>query len=222
MRSSKGFTLIELLVVIGIIVILMGLLVPALAGARQSAQCIHCANNVRTVMYSWMLYANDNHGSLPACGDGQTWPSVYPNLVYYLAQSGSADIEFQHGAIMPYLSRSDLITRQRFMLCPAVDSPSPNVSYVFTADLLPEKGPRRITQIRHASERIPLIEQEHPDEDGNFDPNDDDDTGCTRHFHRGIGTSNVGKGNYGFADGHVQTLSPFELHNHPEWVHLFQ
>ena len=219
----RGFTLVELLVVSGIIAVLISLLLPALNGARESARCVQCAANVRTIMQGWLMYANDNRGFLPACGDGQTWPGRDQNLVYYLITPDAADIEFEHGALMPYLSRDSVATRRSLMLCPAAQvPPSPNVSYVFGADLKPENGPKRITQIRHPSDRIPMVEQEQPDSDGNFDPDQTDDTGCVRHFRHGSGESVTGKGNYGFSDTHVETLTPQELHLHPEWVHLFR
>jgi prepilin-type N-terminal cleavage/methylation domain-containing protein/prepilin-type processing-associated H-X9-DG protein len=73
-RATRGeaFTLIELLVVISIIALLIAILLPALAGARASAQKIQCGANLRQVGLAWELYHNDHKGYLVAT----YWESV--------------------------------------------------------------------------------------------------------------------------------------------------
>jgi prepilin-type processing-associated H-X9-DG protein len=60
--------LVELLVVIGIIAILVGMLMPALTRARESAKQVQCQSNLRTIYSAAQLHVNDHNGYLPIAG----------------------------------------------------------------------------------------------------------------------------------------------------------
>lgn len=63
-RRAGGFTLVELLIVIGIIASLLGILLPTVQRARESANRVQCASNLRQVGMVESLYANNNRGWL--------------------------------------------------------------------------------------------------------------------------------------------------------------
>lgn len=53
MRTRRGFTLVELLVVIAIVGVLIAILLPALAKAREVSRASACGANLRGMMTAW-------------------------------------------------------------------------------------------------------------------------------------------------------------------------
>jgi len=81
-RHPAGFTLIELLVVIAVIAVLVGLLLPALSSARDSARTLLCSSNMRQLGTGAMIYAQSDRDRIPALswrGEGG-YRTPYPDL----------------------------------------------------------------------------------------------------------------------------------------------
>lgn len=76
MRSQesrhRGFSIIEVLVSLAIVGVLLGLLLPALVMARDSARSTLCAGNLRQIGSAWQMYLGD-HEEFPSYGAVPEW-----------------------------------------------------------------------------------------------------------------------------------------------------
>jgi prepilin-type N-terminal cleavage/methylation domain-containing protein/prepilin-type processing-associated H-X9-DG protein len=107
-RRRRGFTLIELLVVVSIIALLIAVLLPSLAKARERAKEVVCQTHLHAWGLGFLMYANDQNGSLPLDGgDGTTsvpigyWNDSYlwfNGVISYTAGSGQTYDQLQTAA----------------------------------------------------------------------------------------------------------------------------
>ena len=94
----RGFTLLELLVVISIIVILAGLLLPALNHARENAKALKCKGSLKQLGLIVNNYAIDYNDFLPACIDyNRTATYVWPFLGSYRLRYIQTDTIWKDG-----------------------------------------------------------------------------------------------------------------------------
>lgn len=86
-RRAVAFTLVELLVVIGIIALLISILLPSLNKARQAAQRAQCLSNIRNMEIAQWNYATDNRGYLVQAGLGHNGEESDLDLSWFTALS---------------------------------------------------------------------------------------------------------------------------------------
>jgi prepilin-type N-terminal cleavage/methylation domain-containing protein len=133
-RARRGaFSLIEVIVVLAIIVILIGLLLPTLSGARAASKSIACQSNMRQIGQAMMIYANENAGWLFPPDDGNftslapvnhRWPQIVLHAKPPLDPNSQDPRDWT----------------PKVCLCPA-DDPDPNEahSYVVNGHLVEKK-----------------------------------------------------------------------------------
>jgi prepilin-type N-terminal cleavage/methylation domain-containing protein len=140
---KAGFTLVELLIVIAIIGTLVGLLLPAINAARESARQTTCTNNQRQIALAMQAYATSGKGTFPGwadsqkLGDGQTMAIPWSTkILAQLDEQTLRDQLLQGGAMAAGMVQQP--GRLDVFVCPSSQSTTPNfgaLAYVVNAGM---------------------------------------------------------------------------------------
>lgn len=225
-NTRRGFSLVELLVVIGIIALLMGMLLPALKGARLQANSLACKANLRSVGQLLIIYANNNNGVMYPIGT-IIKPGEFGGTVGNYRTLGNMST-YADGSLVPREGRWPVyvfdppIWNPRVMFCPEdaevhTDPTGEQHSYILNHHL--GESPARMIRyggrvvgysggeliIRSPSECIVMGEKrtsagDYYMEQGDFDPPRE----IVEKYRHGIKLGS----NYLFLDMHVDTVPP--------------
>ena len=120
--EEGGFTLIELLVVISIIAMLVAILMPALAKAKELARRAHCATNHSNVGKAAAIYTSANRDQWPWVQASAAW-SAGTGQNRFTAPSAAANYAV---STLPFILVRDGQAPGIFVCASTYDTPDPN------------------------------------------------------------------------------------------------
>jgi prepilin-type N-terminal cleavage/methylation domain-containing protein/prepilin-type processing-associated H-X9-DG protein len=119
--SRLAFTLIEMLVVVAILAILMALMLPTLASARDQGRKTACLSNLRQIGIAIYAYADDNDGKIPFGPKAPPFTSA--GNFYPSTGAPTSLVSLQSGAPvgLGLLLKEHLCNQPKALFCPGSD-----------------------------------------------------------------------------------------------------
>ncbi len=197
LHTQKGFTLVELLVVIAIIGILIGLLLPAVQAARESARRMQCLNNLKQIGLALHNY-HDAHHKFPSAWRGYAADGTSP-LVFGNPGWGWAAV------ILPYMEQNNLYSQVDLTASISAEKNKDARTLFLNAYRCPSEPSGEHTFTLHDSG---LLEHEHEDEDEDEHHHEEesslDETTlfAAANYIASIGTTNIHDGEH-YEDGGI-------------------
>ncbi len=159
---ATAFTVIELLVVVAVIAILVGLLLPALRNARESARSAACLSNQRQIGLAMYVYAGDYRGFVAREGGwnataGPVQTNIPWNVAYRPFMDDSASGEYSEEV-------NDLFAGAPYYRCPSRPASPHRVHYVangfvFRAPGTVEDAGTVPVQVSRGQRRLDLVQR---------------------------------------------------------------
>jgi len=111
---EENFTLVELLVIVGVIAVMVGLLLPALAKVKEKGRQTQCANNLKQVACATQFYGDDYNGYVPG-------EPLYQNdgSAVMMALCPYFNICRANGEQLPYNGDLTLVENAKVFRCPS-------------------------------------------------------------------------------------------------------
>lgn len=175
-QNSRCFTLVEVLVVMGIVAVIVGLLVPALARARTTSRAAGCLSQVRQIGLAAAMYQNDYDGFIPRESTIGTSPQTLRDRIPW----GVAFRPYLDPRCSPEHDLDDMFEAAPYFRCPAKVSGEHRIHYVVNgfAFLAPgivdergaaepslRRGPMRASSIPFPTSTLYITDLA-PDDDG--------------------------------------------------------
>lgn len=122
LKIIKAFTLIEVLVVVAVIAMLVAIIVPSMAKAREQGKRVVCLSNLRAIGESIYVYAHDNDDLLIPGDAWEPW-NIWGCVIEYHTEIVPPELEYRQVNLGHLLATQDVLpmptSNKHVFFCPS-------------------------------------------------------------------------------------------------------